>query len=110
ARATNIFIWALVAFYTAWLSYANILNSVQATQAGEIRFGLVQWPMYPMRWILTLGFISLFFVALVNLYRCLTGKEPMGFSDELEAVLAEEPMPETTENETPENVEGGRTS
>ncbi|MDN6358423.1 MAG: TRAP transporter small permease [Yaniella sp.] len=110
ARATNIFIWALVAFYTAWLSYANILNSVQATQAGEIRFGLVQWPMYPMRWILTLGFISLLLVALANLYRCLTHKEPMGFSDELEAVLAEEPMPETTENETPENVEGGRTS
>ena len=110
ARATNIFIWALVAFYTAWLSYANILNSVQATQAGEIRFGLVQWPMYPMRWILTLGFISLLLVALANLYRCLTHKEPMGFSDELEAVLAEEPMPETTANETPENVEGGRTS
>ena len=110
ARATNIFIWALVAFYTAWLSYANILNSVQATQAGEIRFGLVQWPMYPMRWILTLGFISLLLVALANLYRCLTHKEHMGFSDELEAVLAEEPMPETTENETPENVEGGRTS
>ena len=95
ARATNIFIWALVAFYTAWLSYANILNSVQATQAGEIRFGLVQWPMYPMRWILTLGFISLLLVALANLYRCLTHKEP---------------MPETTANETPENVEGGRTS
>ncbi|WP_022870412.1 TRAP transporter small permease [Yaniella halotolerans] len=110
AKITNIFIWALVAFYTAWLSYANILNSVQATQAGEIRFGLVQWPMYPMRWILTLGFISLLLVALVNLYRCLTHKEPMGFSDEVEAVLAEEPTPETTENETPETIEGGRKS
>src|SRR5699024_433200 len=81
ARATNILILPLVALYTAWLSYANILNSVQATQAGEIRFGLVQWPMYPMRWILTLGFIPLLLVALANLYRCLTHKEPMGFSD-----------------------------
>ena len=110
AKITNIFVWALVAFYTAWLSYANILNSVQATQAGEIRFGLVQWPMYPMRWILTLGIISLLLVALVNLYRCVTHQEPMGFSDELEAVLAEEPMPETTEHETPETLEGGRKS
>src|SRR5699024_10440129 len=84
-----LFFWVLVFFYTAWLSYANVLNAIQSTQAGEIRFGLVQWPMYPMRWVLTLGFISLLLVALVNLYRCLTNKEPMGFSDEVEAALAD---------------------
>src|SRR5699024_1873427 len=107
---TNIFVWALVSFYTAWLSYSNILNSIQATQAGEIRFGLVQWPMYPMRWVLTLGFISLFFVALVNLYRCLTSKEPMGFSDEVEAALADDAMPDSAENNTTGTLEGGRNS
>ena len=110
AKITNIFVWALVSFYTAWLSYSNILNSIQATQAGEIRFGLVQWPMYPMRWVLTLGFISLFFVALVNLYRCLTSKEPMGFSDEVEAALADDAMPDSAENNTTGTLEGGRNS
>ncbi|HIY85088.1 MAG TPA: TRAP transporter small permease [Candidatus Yaniella excrementavium] len=110
AKITNIFVWALVVFYTAWLSYANVLNAIQSTQAGEIRFGLVQWPMYPMRWVLTLGFISLLLVALVNLYRCLTNKEPMGFSDEVEAALADEAMPDSVESPTAETVEGGRKS
>ena len=110
AKITNIFVWALTAFYTAWLSYANVLNSIQSTEAGEIRFGLVQWPMYPMRWVLTLGFISLFFVALVNLYRCLTNKEPMGFADEVEAALADDAMPDSAEKKTAETVEGGRKS
>lgn len=68
AKIINVFVWALATFYTAWLSYANILNSIQSTKAGEIRFGLVQWPMYPMRWVLTIGFISLLLVSLVNLY------------------------------------------
>lgn len=93
AKATNIFVWILTAFYTGWLSYANILNSIEATQFGEIRFGLVQWPMYPMRWVLTTGFISLFLVALVNVYRSVTGKGPMGFADEVEAALADETLP-----------------
>lgn len=93
-KVINVFVWALVAFYTAWLSYANILNSIQSTQAGEIRFGLVQWPMYPMRWVLTLGFISLLLVALVNLYRSITNKGPMGYADEVQAALADEAMPD----------------
>jgi len=92
-RAVHIFVWILTAFYTAWLSYANILHSIDATQLGEVRFGLVQWPMYPMRWVLTLGFISLFLVALVNIYRSIRGVGPMGFADELEAALADETTP-----------------
>ncbi|NWN88031.1 MAG: TRAP transporter small permease [Micrococcaceae bacterium] len=109
-KVINVFVWALVAFYTAWLSYSNILNSVQSTQAGEIRFGLVQWPMYPMRWVLTLGFISLLLVALINLYRSITSKGPMGYADEVEAALADEAMPDSAVNQTTETVEGGRQS
>ena len=109
-KVINVFVWALVVFYTAWLSYSNILNSIQSTEAGEIRFGLVQWPMYPMRWVLTLGFISLLLVALVNLYRSITSKGPMGYADEVEAALADEAMPDSAVNQTTETVEGGRQS
>lgn len=108
ARATNIFVWILTAFYTGWLSYANILNSIDATRLGEVRFGLVQWPMYPMRWVLTLGFISLFLVALVNIYRSITGKGPMGFASELEATLADEALPTETGPTTHTTAEGER--
>ena len=104
ARATNIFVWVLTAFYTGWLSYANILNSIDATILGEVRFGLVQWPMYPMRWVLTLGFISLFLVALVNIYRSITGAGPMGFADEVEATLADEAL---AESDTPAGTAEG---
>ncbi len=110
ARATNVFVWVLTAFYTGWLSYSNILNSIEATQLGEIRFGLVQWPMYPMRWVLTIGFISLFLVALVNIYRSLTGSGPMGFADELEAVLADDALPTDEHHSTPTTAEGERKS
>lgn len=105
-KVIDIFVWALVAFYTAWLSWSNILHSIQSTEAGEIRFGLVQWPMYPMRWVLTLGFISLLLVSLLNLYRSLTNKGPMGYSDEVEAALADEAMPDSVANSTDHTVEG----
>lgn len=112
AKIINIFVWTLVSFYTFWLSYSNILHSIQATQSGEIRFGLVQWPMYPMRWVLTLGFISLLLVSLVNLYRCLTNKGPMGFADEVEAALAEEAEAEADSGHTTttQPAEGERNS
>jgi|SRR5690625_2359618 len=100
AKIINVFVWALASFYTAWLSYANILNSIQSTKAGEIRFGLVQWAMYPMRWVLTIGFISLLLVSLVNLYRSLTRREPMGFADEVEAALADEALQDTAATAT----------
>ena len=97
AKITNIFVWVVVAAYTAWLSWANILRSIDSWQSQETRFGLVQWPMYPMRWVLTLGFISLFAVALVNLIRTLGGQQPMGFADEIEAALAEETIVDRTD-------------
>src|SRR5690625_4182831 len=90
AKATNILVWIVVAAYTAWLSYANILRSIDSWESKETRFGLVQWPMYPMRWVLTIGLISLFIVAIVNLVRTLKGQQPMGFADEVEAALADD--------------------
>ena len=96
AKITNIFVWTITAIYTAWLSWANILRSIDSWDSQETRFGLVQWPMYPMRWVLTLGLLSLFVVALVNLTRSLSGQEPMGFSDEVEAALADEALPDPT--------------
>lgn len=100
SRMISIFVWIIVAIYTGWLTYANILRSIDSTQSAETRFGLVQWPMYPMRWILTLGILSLFIVAIVNLVRSLTGVGPMGFADEVEAALADDTLPEATFNST----------
>lgn len=97
--ATHIFVWIIVSLYTAWLSYANLLRSIDSWNSLETRFGLVQWPMYPMRWALTIGLISLCVVSLVNLYRSVRGLGPMGFADEVEAALADEtfiPEPATT--------------
>ena len=92
AKITNIFVWTITVVYTGWLSYANILRSIDSWGSKETRFGLVQWPMYPMRWVLTIGIISLCIVALVNLIRTLGGHEPMGFADEVEAALSDDAL------------------
>ena len=105
AKITNIFIWLVVAVYTAWLSYANVIRSMDSLTSNETRFGLVQWPMYPMRWILTLGLISLFIVALVNLAHTLKGREPMGFTDEVETALAEGTLQPGTADSAPNMTE-----
>src|SRR5699024_10617824 len=105
AKLINLFVWELATFSAALFSYANILNSIQTTKAGEIRFCLVQWPMYPMRWVLTIGFISLLLVSLVNLYRSLTKREPMGFADEVEAALADEALQDTARSSTSYDAE-----
>lgn len=97
-RVINIFVWALSTGYVGWLVYSNLLRSIDSTRVKEIGFGTVQWPVYPMRWILLIGFFTLLLVCLVNLFRALTGSEPMGFSDEVEAALAE------TEAATPVQV------
>ncbi|GAA2034044.1 hypothetical protein GCM10009720_13270 [Yaniella flava] len=109
-KIIHIFVWTVVAIYTAWLSYANILRSIDSTQSSETRFGLVQWPMYPMRWVLTIGLISLFIVAILNLVRILTGKGPMGFADEIEAALADETLPDDNQpTAQPESAMVGET-
>lgn len=86
-RVTNIFVWAVSSAFVAWLLYASTARAIDSTRMLEERFGIVRWPMYPMRWVLAIGFAVLLLVTLTNLARTLTGRTPMGRTSELGAVI-----------------------
>lgn len=90
ARVTNIFVWTITSAFVAWLLYASTARAIDSTRMLEERFGIVRWPMYPMRWVLVIGFTALLLVTLTNLARTLAGHAPMGRTSELGAVLEQD--------------------
>ncbi|MDO5494403.1 MAG: TRAP transporter small permease [bacterium] len=72
--------WALTVVFCAWATYATTLRAMASTQEKEIRMGLVNWPMYPSRWLIAIGFAAMLVVAIWNLVRTLGGREVMGFT------------------------------
>ncbi|MBP1325822.1 TRAP-type C4-dicarboxylate transport system permease small subunit [Leucobacter exalbidus] len=84
ARVVSSLVWMLNATLLIWMTYASFLRAVLATKMNETRFGLVQWPMWPMRWVIAVGLLLWAVVAVVNLVRSVTGKSIYG---EEEAVL-----------------------
>ena len=89
-RVVNIFVWARSSAFIAWLRYASIRRAVDSTQMLEERFGIVRWPMYPMRWVLVVGLVALLLVTLLNLARAIAGLAPLGSADQVEAALAQD--------------------
>ena len=88
AGRANIFAWSMSCVVIVWMLYATTQRAIDSTQMSEERFGLIRWPLYPMRWVIVVGLAVLMLVALVNLIRTLKGNSPMGSADEVEAVLA----------------------
>lgn len=89
-RIVNVFVWTVSSAFVAWLLYASTLRAISSTEALEERFGIVRWPMYPMRWVLVVGLVALLLVALLNLSRCLVGVAPPGSADEVEAAVTKD--------------------
>lgn len=88
-RVTNIFVWTVSSGFLIWLLYATTLRAIDSTGMQEQRFGLVRWPLYPMRWVIVAGVAALLLVTLLNLARSIAGKTALGPNSELEAVLAQ---------------------
>jgi TRAP-type C4-dicarboxylate transport system permease small subunit len=88
-RATHVMVWAVSSSFLAWMLYAATLRAIDSTGMREHRFGLVRWPLYPLRWVIAVGLFALLLVCLLNLVRCIAGRGQLGPNNELEAVLAE---------------------
>lgn len=73
--------WVATAVILAWLLYATALRAVASTQSNEVRMGLVNWPLWPARWIIVIGLAAMLLVALTNVVRTLGGKEVLGYKD-----------------------------
>lgn len=78
ARAVSVVVWVLNAGLLAWLTYASITRAFQATTRNETRFGLVQWPVWPLRWVIAIGLGLWLVVAIANVVRTIRGREAYG--------------------------------
>lgn len=79
AKVNHVFdfiVWSLVSLTMLWLVWATTDRAVSATQSHEVRFGLLEWPLYPLRWVIVVGFAALLLVAVTNLFRVLRGESP----------------------------------
>lgn len=72
--------WILTTLFLGWATYSTALRGLKSTAENEIRMGLVNWPLYPARWMIVIGFGAMTLVALVNMIRTLRGLEVMGYN------------------------------
>nr|NLD40386.1 TRAP transporter small permease [Actinomycetales bacterium] len=72
--------WTFTSAFLVWATYATTTRAMKSTAEGEIRMGLVNWPIYPARWIIAIGFAAMLVVAIVNVIRTARGQEVLGFA------------------------------
>ncbi|CAH0205826.1 TRAP transporter small permease subunit [Microbacterium sp. Bi128] len=78
ARAVSVVVWVLNAGLLAWMTYASVMRALQATALNETRFGLVQWPVWPLRWVIAVGLGLWLVVAIANVVRTIRGRAAYG--------------------------------
>jgi len=83
ARIVSSAVWALSTVLLIWMTYATTVRAIDSTSRHETRFGIVQWPIYPMRWIIAIGLGLWAVVALMNLIRVLRGRTAFGEEEEV---------------------------
>jgi TRAP-type C4-dicarboxylate transport system permease small subunit len=81
------------------MTWASITRAIEATERGEERFGLVRWPVWPMRWVIVIGLLGFLAVAIVNLIRLITNKDPLGAKDDVELATSQIAVADETETE-----------
>lgn len=89
-RVFDLVVWGLSSVFLVWMVFATIERALDATEKGEERFGLIRWPLWPLRWVIVVGLIALLLVAVLNLVRTIAGREPVGAASELELVEQQE--------------------
>lgn len=78
AQSLMVVAWVLSAAVLAWLTTANIARATSSLERGEIRMGLVNWPLWPARWFIVIGLAAFCVVALANIVNLVRGAAPMG--------------------------------
>lgn len=91
AHALITVAWVLVTIFVGWMLYATFGRAMQSTAEGEVRMGLISWPVYPTRWIIVVGLAAMFIVSVANIIRLFRGKNVYGDTglSEAEAIVQE---------------------
>ena len=81
--------------FLVWLAYATGERAIGSFQSGEYKFGLLQWPIWPARWAITIGLTVAAVATLIVLLREV-------------GVLAVPKADRTAPGSSPENGQDGR--
>lgn len=73
--------WALTAAILIWLIYATGLRALASTESNEMRMGLVNWPIWPGRWLIVVGLAAMLLVSVVNVIRLARHQEVLGYEE-----------------------------
>lgn len=82
ARVLVAIAWILSAGTLMWFTYATFTRATAAFAKGESRMGLLEWPLWPARWIIVIGFVAFLLIAIANVVRLLTGRPLLGESED----------------------------
>lgn len=85
ARFIAGIMWLLGAGMVMWFIIATAERAMQSTQMGEVTQGLLVWPVWPTRWLIVLGYVAFFIVALTNAY--LSFRQEMLLGEEEEPLI-----------------------
>lgn len=77
-RWMRLFAWIFSTLFLGWLGYATLTRAMASLASNESRFGILSWPLWPGRMVITVGVLSMFVVAAWNVVRLLQNRPPMG--------------------------------
>lgn len=80
--------WASTSVFLVWMIYATGMRAIASTEDNELRMGLVNWPVWPARWIIVVGLTAMLLVSIVNLIRVISGREVLGIDEPMPDVVA----------------------
>lgn len=79
--------WLVSVAVSVWFLIATFQRAVQSTAANELRQGLVDWPVWPARWLIVIGFAAFLLVAVINVVLIVRGQPLLG-EDQVDPDLA----------------------
>lgn len=79
--------WVVAVAVSTWFVIATFQRAVQSTTTNELRQGLVDWPVWPARWLIVIGFAAFLLVAVINVVLIVRGQPLLG-EDRIDPDLA----------------------
>ncbi|MFA5605692.1 MAG: TRAP transporter small permease [Leucobacter sp.] len=71
--------WACTTAILVWMLYATGERAIASLASNESRMGIVNWPIWPARWLIVIGLAAMLLIAIANVIRLVSGKEVLGF-------------------------------
>lgn len=79
--------WVLSVIISVWFVVATFERAVESTESDELRQGLVDWPVWPARWLIVVGLVAFLVIAVINIVLLISGKSLLG-EDRIDPDLA----------------------